>query len=67
VALAIGAQAVFVGRPVLWGLAVEGEAGARLALELLTEELRLALALLGAPDPSALSQDHVQRRRDRPA
>jgi isopentenyl diphosphate isomerase/L-lactate dehydrogenase-like FMN-dependent dehydrogenase len=62
VAMALGAEAVLVGRPVLWGLAVDGEAGARLALELLTEELRLALALLGARDPSALSADHVQRR-----
>jgi isopentenyl diphosphate isomerase/L-lactate dehydrogenase-like FMN-dependent dehydrogenase len=62
VALAIGAEAVLVGRPALWGLAVGGEAGARLALEILAEELRLALALLGAPEPSALSADHVQRR-----
>jgi isopentenyl diphosphate isomerase/L-lactate dehydrogenase-like FMN-dependent dehydrogenase len=62
VALAIGAQAVLVGRPALWGLAVNGERGAQLALQILTEELRLALALLGCPDPSALSADHVQRR-----
>ena len=62
VALAIGAEAVLVGRPALWGLAVDGEAGARLALEILAEELRLALALLGAPDPSALTEDHVQPR-----
>jgi isopentenyl diphosphate isomerase/L-lactate dehydrogenase-like FMN-dependent dehydrogenase len=62
VALAIGAEAVLVGRPALWGLAFDGEAGARLALEILADELRLALALLGAPDPSALSADQVQRR-----
>jgi isopentenyl diphosphate isomerase/L-lactate dehydrogenase-like FMN-dependent dehydrogenase len=62
VALAIGAQAVLVGRPALWGLAVDGEAGARLALEIIAEELRLALALLGAPSPSDLGPDHVQRR-----
>ena len=63
VALAIGAQAVLVGRPALWGLAVDGEAGARLALEMLADELRLALALLGAPTVDALTPDHVQRRR----
>jgi isopentenyl diphosphate isomerase/L-lactate dehydrogenase-like FMN-dependent dehydrogenase len=63
VALAIGAQAVLVGRPPLWGLAVDGEAGAHRALEMLADELRLALALLGAPDPAALSADHVQRRK----
>jgi isopentenyl diphosphate isomerase/L-lactate dehydrogenase-like FMN-dependent dehydrogenase len=63
VALAIGADAVLVGRPPLWGLAVDGEAGARRALEILREELQLALALLGAPEPSALTAEHVQRRR----
>jgi isopentenyl diphosphate isomerase/L-lactate dehydrogenase-like FMN-dependent dehydrogenase len=63
VALGLGAEAVLVGRPVLWGLAWDGEAGARRALEMLAEELRLALALLGCADPSALSADHVQRRR----
>jgi isopentenyl diphosphate isomerase/L-lactate dehydrogenase-like FMN-dependent dehydrogenase len=62
VAMAIGAEAVLVGRPALWGLAFDGEAGARRALEMLAEELRLALALIGCPDPSALSADHVQRR-----
>ena len=62
VALAIGAEAVLVGRPALWGLAVDGEAGAKRALEILAEELRLALALLGAPSPSDLGADHVQRR-----
>jgi isopentenyl diphosphate isomerase/L-lactate dehydrogenase-like FMN-dependent dehydrogenase len=62
VALAIGAEAVLVGRPALWGLAVGGEAGARRALEMLADELRLALALLGAPTPADLTPDHVQRR-----
>ena len=62
VALALGAEAVLVGRPALWGLACDGEAGARRVLEMLADELRLALALLGAPGPSALGADHVQRR-----
>jgi 4-hydroxymandelate oxidase len=63
VALGLGAEAVLVGRPALWGLAWRGEAGTRRALEMLVEELRLALALLGCPEPSALTADHVQRRR----
>lgn len=63
VAIALGAEAVMVGRPVLWGLAVDGESGARRALEILADELLLALALLGAAEPAALSADHVQRRR----
>jgi 4-hydroxymandelate oxidase len=62
VALGLGAEAVLVGRPALWGLAWDGEAGARRALEMLADELRLALALLGCPSPAALSGDHVQRR-----
>ncbi len=62
VALSLGAEAVLAGRPALWGLAWDGESGARRALEMLAEELRLALALLGCPDASALSADHVQRR-----
>ena len=48
-ALALGARAVFVGRPVLYGLAVGGEQGARHVLELLHDELALAMALAGAP------------------
>jgi len=63
VALALGAEAVLVGRPALWGLAVDGAAGARRALEMLADELRLALALLGAQAPADLTPNHVQRRR----
>ncbi len=62
VALALGAQAVLVGRSALWGLAVDGEAGARLAIRILADELRLALALLGAPSPADLTADNVRRR-----
>ena len=46
-ALALGARAVLVGRPYLWGLAVDGEAGVRRVLELLRDDLALALALCG--------------------
>jgi 4-hydroxymandelate oxidase len=63
VALGLGAQAVLVGRPALWGLAVDGEEGARMSLRMLADELRLALALLGCPSPSDITPDHVQRRR----
>jgi 4-hydroxymandelate oxidase len=47
-ALALGAQAVLVGRPVLWGLAAGGMAGARRVLELLIRELRTTMILSGA-------------------
>jgi len=46
-ALALGAKAVLLGRPILWGLAVGGEAGVEHAIELLRDELDLAMALSG--------------------
>ena len=52
-ALALGARAVFVGRPALWGLAVGGAAGVRRVLEMLREELELAMVLAGLPDLEA--------------
>jgi 4-hydroxymandelate oxidase len=58
-ALALGAQAVAVGRPILWGLAVAGEAGVRRVLELLRTELTNALTLLGVDAPDGLTRDQV--------
>ncbi|MBX5470704.1 MAG: alpha-hydroxy-acid oxidizing protein [Thermoleophilaceae bacterium] len=60
-ALALGARAVLVGRPVLWGLAVGGEEGARRVLEILRGELETALALAGCPRASELDSSWVQR------
>jgi 4-hydroxymandelate oxidase len=48
-ALALGAKAVMVGRPVVWGLTVGGAEGVRAVLELLRDELDVALALAGVP------------------
>ena len=48
-ALALGATAVMVGRPVLYGLALGGDAGAAQTLAMLHRELRLAMALAGTP------------------
>jgi isopentenyl diphosphate isomerase/L-lactate dehydrogenase-like FMN-dependent dehydrogenase len=61
IALALGAEAVLVGRAALWGLAVGGEAGALRVLELLREELELALALCGCGTPAALGASHLWR------
>ncbi len=58
-ALALGAQAVLVGRPVLWGLAVAGEAGVRDVLELLRAELDLAFALCGVRNVEEVTRDLV--------
>jgi 4-hydroxymandelate oxidase len=59
-ALAMGAQAVAVGRPVLWALAVAGEAGVVSMLELLRAELGNALTLLGVGSPAELTRDQVE-------
>jgi isopentenyl diphosphate isomerase/L-lactate dehydrogenase-like FMN-dependent dehydrogenase len=61
VALALGADAVLVGRPALWGLAAGGEAGAQRVLEMLREELELTLALCGCASPAELGRAHVRR------
>jgi 4-hydroxymandelate oxidase len=46
-ALALGASATLIGRPLMWGLAVDGEAGVRHVLQLLFDEIRMAMALCG--------------------
>jgi 4-hydroxymandelate oxidase len=58
-AMALGADAVMIGRPVLWGLAVNGESGVRRVLELLTAELDLAMALAGAAGLADITRDLV--------
>lgn len=55
IGLAMGATAVGIGRPVIWGLAVDGEAGVGRILDLLTAELEQALALAGVPSLADLS------------
>jgi isopentenyl diphosphate isomerase/L-lactate dehydrogenase-like FMN-dependent dehydrogenase len=53
---------VLAGRAPLWGLAARGEQGAREVLELLREEIELALVLLGCPSPDDVTREHVMRR-----
>ena len=60
-ALALGADAVLVGRPALWGLAAGGREGVAQVLGLLRRELELALALLGCQNPCDLGRGHVRR------
>ena len=58
-AIALGARAVLVGRPVVWGLAAAGESGAGRVLELLRAEVDLAMALCGCPTVGDISRDLV--------
>lgn len=48
-ALALGARAVFIGRPLFWGLAVDGEQGVVRVLEILREEIEITMAKCGRP------------------
>ena len=59
-ALALGADAVLAGRAPLWGLAAGGEAGAQRVLELLRDEIELALALCGCTAPGLVTPEHVR-------
>ena len=59
-ALALGARAVLLGRPVLWGLAVNGAEGVRHVLELLHKELELDMALAGRPILDSIDRSLVK-------
>jgi isopentenyl diphosphate isomerase/L-lactate dehydrogenase-like FMN-dependent dehydrogenase len=48
-ALALGARAVLIGRPLFWGLAVDGEAGVRTVLGMLRDELEMTMGMCGRP------------------
>ncbi len=58
-ALALGAKAVMIGRPVLWGLSVAGEEGVLKVLQMLNNEFDLAMALSGCPSISDISADLI--------
>jgi len=58
-ALALGARAVLVGRPALYGLAFGGAKGVQQVLEILRDEVENALALLGCRSPGEVTRAHV--------
>ena len=58
-ALALGAGAVLIGRPVLWALATGGSDGVRRAIEMLVAETREAMTLCGAPTVADLSPELI--------
>ncbi|NXY86328.1 HAOX1 oxidase, partial [Alcedo cyanopectus] len=62
-ALALGAKAVFIGRPLIWGLAYQGEEGAKEVLQMLKEEFRLAMALTGCQRVEEIDRTLVRRHR----
>lgn len=62
-AIALGAKAVLTGRPVLWGLAADGENGAVEVLELLRSELKLTMQLSGCPNLKSITPDMVRQKK----
>jgi 4-hydroxymandelate oxidase len=58
-ALALGARAVLIGRPYLWGLTVDGAAGVQRVIEILRTELEAAMALCGAPTLDKITRQLV--------
>jgi isopentenyl diphosphate isomerase/L-lactate dehydrogenase-like FMN-dependent dehydrogenase len=61
-ALALGADAVMVGRPYIYGLAVAGGDGVSAVLEILANEIRQTLTLMGVGAVAELSRDHLISR-----
>jgi 4-hydroxymandelate oxidase len=62
-ALALGADAVLIGRPILWGLAVGGESGVRDVINIYQNELDLAMALSGCAKLSDINNNLVKQYR----
>jgi L-lactate dehydrogenase (cytochrome) len=62
-ALALGATAVGAARPVIYGLAGYGEAGATRVLEMLKDEFKLSMALNGCPSVGDVTRDLITRSR----
>lgn len=60
-AIAYGAKCVFIGRPVLWGLAVNGQAGVEKVLQILHNEFDRSMALTGTVKVSEISEEYVFR------
>ena len=61
-ALALGATAVCVGRPYVWGLSAFGQEGVEAVLDILTRELQLAMRYAGTPSISTITRAHVVER-----
>ena len=58
-ALALGAQFVWIGRPVLWGLAYKGQEGVEHALRLFQDEIKLCMGLAGTVKPSGIHKGYL--------
>jgi isopentenyl diphosphate isomerase/L-lactate dehydrogenase-like FMN-dependent dehydrogenase len=64
-ALALGASAVCIGRPYLWGLAAFGQDGVEAVLAILRRELETIMTEMGTPNLAVITPAHVRRRQVR--
>ncbi|PIA41636.1 hypothetical protein AQUCO_02200221v1 [Aquilegia coerulea] len=65
-ALALGASGIFIGRPVVFSLAVQGEAGVRNVLQMLRDEFELTMALAGCRSLKEITRKHIVTDYDSP-
>ncbi|KMZ57775.1 L-lactate dehydrogenase (cytochrome) [Zostera marina] len=63
-ALALGAAGIFIGRPVLYSLAVDGEAGVRNVLKMLRDEFELTMTLAGCVSLKTITRNHIITEED---
>ena len=66
-ALALGARAASIGRPIFWGLAVNGQGGAQEVLQILRDELALAMAQCGRPNIASIDRSLLGLVSSKPA
>ena len=58
-AIALGAKAVFIGRPLFWGLAVDGDKGVIRVLDILREEIEITMAKCGRPTIASIDASTI--------
>lgn len=58
-AIALGAKAVFIGRPLFWGLAVDGERGVARVLDILRDEIEITMAKCGRPTIASIDASAI--------
>ncbi|CAD5323019.1 unnamed protein product [Arabidopsis thaliana] len=64
-ALALGAQAVLIGRPIVYGLAAKGEDGVKKVIDMLKNEFEITMALSGCPTIDDVTRNHVRTENER--
>ncbi|KAI3712186.1 hypothetical protein L1987_70736 [Smallanthus sonchifolius] len=65
-AMSLGASGIFIGRPVVFSLAAEGEAGVKKVLQMLRDEFELTMALSGCTSLKGITRNHIVTEWDAP-